>query len=82
MKRLLATVAVVLVSSGAALASTGYTTLPSNVVWQIQSVVPGADLSNLTTAQYAQFVSLFSSQEAMGGGDDTAGQIKAILANS
>jgi hypothetical protein len=79
MKNLLVTAAVVLASAGAALASTGYTTLPSSDVWQIESVAPNADLSNLTTSQYARFVSLFS--ESDNAGNDTAGQIKSILSN-
>ena len=82
MKRLLATVAVVLVSTSASFADTGYNQVSSNIASQVQMLVPGADLSNLTTAQYAQLVSLFSNSENYGAGEDPAGQIKAILGNS
>jgi hypothetical protein len=82
MKRLLASVAVVLVSTAASFADTGYNQVSSNIASQVQTLVPGADLSNLTTAQYAQLVSLFSNSDNYGAGEDPAGQIKAILGNS
>jgi hypothetical protein len=82
MKRLLASVAVVLVSTAASFADTGYNQVTSNIASQVQALVPGADLSNLSTAQYAQLVSLFSNSDNYGAGEDPAGQIKAILGTS
>lgn len=53
--------------------------LSSAIQSQILSWVPDADLSNLSTSQYARIVTLFSKSENLRAGEDPAGQIKVIL---
>ncbi len=53
--------------------------LSSAIQSQILAWVPDADLSNLTTSQYARLVSLFSNSDNLNAGEDPVGQVKVIL---
>jgi hypothetical protein len=53
--------------------------LSSAITAQIIQLVPDADLSNLTNAQYAQLVSLFANSDNLSAGSDPAGAVKAII---
>jgi hypothetical protein len=79
MKRFILATALVAASAFGAVAQEAPVALSSAIQSQILTMVPGADLSNLTNAQYAQLVSLFSSSDNLGSGDNPAGAIKAIL---
>jgi hypothetical protein len=79
MKRIALVAALVAASSVGAFAQQAPVPLSSAIQSQILSWVPGADLSNLTNAQYAQIVSLFSSSENLRSGNDPVGQVKVIL---
>ena len=79
MKSFVLATALVAVSSFGAFAQTSPVALSSAIQSQITTMVPGADLTNLTTAQYARIVSLFSSSDNLRAGNDPAGQIKVIL---
>ena len=80
MKRFIIATALTLAAASSAMATSTQTTLPGTLQFEIRALVPNADLSNLTTAQVAQFYGLFSSSDNSGSGNDTAGQIRAILA--
>lgn len=56
--------------------------LPASITSQILSVLPGADLSSLTNAQYAQIVGLFSNAENTRTPSDIAQGVKVILSNA
>jgi hypothetical protein len=79
MKRFLLASALIAAAATGAVAQTTSVALSSAVESQILTWVPGADLSNLTTSQYARIVSLFSSSENLRTGNDPVGQIKVIL---
>ncbi len=79
MKRILLASALIAASVTGAVAQTAPVALSSAIQSQIQTWVPGADLSSITTAQYAQIVSLFSSSDNLRAGNDPSGQVKAIL---
>jgi hypothetical protein len=79
MKRFLLASALIAAAATGAVAQTSPVALSSAIQAQIQQWVPGADLSNLTTAQYAQIVSLFSSSENLRAGNDPQGALKVIL---
>lgn len=53
--------------------------LSSAITSQILNWIPEADLSNLTNAQYARLVTLFSSSENLRSGEDPANQVRVIL---
>lgn len=79
MKRIILASALMAAAATGAYAQTAAVALSSAIVSSIEQLVPGADLSNLTSAQYGQLVALFSSSENLGAGEDPAGQIKVIL---
>jgi hypothetical protein len=79
MKRIVLATALVVASAAGAFAQSAPVALSSAIQSQIQMLVPGADLSNLTNAQYAQIVSLFSNSENLSAGSNPAGAVKAIL---
>lgn len=79
MKRFLLASALIAVAATGAVAQTSSVALSSAVESQIMTWVPGVDLSNLTTSQYARIVTLFSSSENLRTGNDPVGQIKVIL---
>jgi hypothetical protein len=79
MKRIVLASALILASTVGGFAQSASTQLSSAIQFQIQNWVPGADLSNLSTSQYARLVMLFSSSEDLRNGNDPAGQVKAIL---
>jgi hypothetical protein len=79
MKRFILASALIAAAATGAVAQTSPMALSSAIEWQIRAWVPGADLSNLTSSQYAQIVSLFSSSENLQTGNNPAGEIKVIL---
>ncbi|MBA3910912.1 MAG: hypothetical protein C0524_13820 [Rhodobacter sp.] len=79
MKRIVLATALITASAVGAFAQTSPVALTSATASQIMQLVPGADLTNLTTSQYAQLVTLFSSSENLRAGEDPASQIKIIL---
>lgn len=79
MKRIVLATALVAASGFGAFAQTAPVALSSAIEFQVQQLVPGADLSNLTNSQYARLVSLFSKSENLRAGEDPANQIKIIL---
>jgi hypothetical protein len=79
MKRIVLASALVAASAFGAVAQESPVMLSSAIQSQILTMVPGADLSELTTSQYARLVTLFSTSENLRVGNDPAGQIKVIL---
>lgn len=79
MKNIILASVLIAASSVGAFAQSSPVALSSNITTQIMTWVPGADLSNLTTAQYAQIVSLFSSSENLSNGSNPIGAVKVIL---
>ena len=79
MKRIVLASALVAASAFGAFAQSAPAQLSAAVQAQILSVVPDADLSNLTAAQYAQLVTLFSNSENLSAGANPNGAIKAII---
>ncbi len=79
MKRFALVTALVAATASGAFAQQAPVQLSSAIQSQILAWVPDADLSNLTNAQYAQLVTLFSNSENLGAGDNPAGQVKVIL---
>lgn len=79
MKSFILASALIAAAATGAVAQTAPVALSSAIESQILTMVPGADLSNLTTAQYAQIVSLFSNSEDLSAGSNPAGAVKAIL---
>lgn len=53
--------------------------LSSAIQSQILQWVPDADLSNLTSVQYAQIVSLFANSENLSAGANPKGAVEVIL---
>ena len=79
MKRIALVAALVAVSATGAFAQQAPVQLSAAIQSQILSWIPDADLSNLTNAQYAQIVSLFSNSANLSAGENPAGAVKAIL---
>lgn len=80
MKRLLIASALIAATSGAALAQeAALVPLSSAIQAQILQWIPDADLSNLTSAQYGQIVSLFSNSENLSAGSNPKGAVQVIL---
>jgi hypothetical protein len=79
MQRFILASALVAASALGAVAQEAPVALSAAITSQILSMVPDADLSNLTNAQYAQIVSLFSNSENLSSGANPAGAVKAIL---
>jgi hypothetical protein len=79
MKRFILASALIAAAATGAVAQTSSVQLSSAIENQILQWVPGADLSNLTTSQYARIVSLFASSDNLRTGNDPIGQVKVIL---
>jgi hypothetical protein len=79
MKRIVLATALIAASAFGAFAQTSPVMLSSAIESQIMTMVPGADLSNLSTSQYARLVTLFSTSENLRTGNDPVGQVKVIL---
>ncbi len=79
MKSIALATALGIASATGAFAQQAPVPLSSAIESQILAWVPGADLSNLTNAQYAQIVSLFANSDNLRAGDNPAGAVKAIL---
>lgn len=79
MKRFILASALIAAAATGAVAQTAPVALSSAIEAQILTWVPNADLSNLTNAQYAQIVTLFSNSESMSAGNNPSGAVKAIL---
>jgi hypothetical protein len=79
MKRFILVSALIAAAATGAVAQTSPVALSSAIESQVLTWVPGADLSNLTTSQYARLVTLFSSSENLRTGNDPVGQVKVIL---
>jgi hypothetical protein len=82
MKSLVLAAAMTLAVASGTLAQTSSVQLSSAIESQILQWIPDADLSSLTTMQYAQIVSLFASSDNLRTGNDPAGQVKIILSNA
>ena len=79
MKHFILASALIAAAATGAVAQTAPVALSSAIESQILTMVPGADLSNLTNAQYAQLVSLFSNSDDLSAGSNPTGAVKAIL---
>jgi hypothetical protein len=79
MKRIVLAAALVAASAFGAVAQEAPVALSSAIQSQILSLVPGADLSNLTNSQYAQLVSFFADSENLNTRAGAAQDIEAIL---
>ena len=79
MQHLLLASALVFITGFAAVAQEAPVPLSAAITSQILRLVPDADLSSLTNAQYAQLVSLFSNSENLSAGANPAGAVKAII---
>jgi hypothetical protein len=79
MKRILLATAIVATTAAGAFAQSTPAMLTSAIEAQIMTYVPNADLSNLTTSQYARLVSLFSSSDNLRAGENPTGAVKVIL---
>ena len=79
MKRIVLATALVAASAVGAFAQTSSVALTSAVQSQILTLVPGADLSNLSTSQYARFVTFFSDSENLRTRADVVSEIEIIL---
>ncbi|MES2844281.1 MAG: hypothetical protein V4747_04565 [Pseudomonadota bacterium] len=80
MKRILLATALTIATVASASAMTMTPTgLSSNVVSEIQRLVPGADLTNISTAQLAEINGLFANSDNLNAGNNPRGALKAIL---
>lgn len=79
MKSLVLAAVVVAASAFGAAAEQAPVPLTASLSAKIMSLVPDADLSNLTNAQYAQLVSLFANSENLSSGANPVGAVKVIL---
>ena len=79
MKHFILASALIAAAATGAVAQTAPVALSSAIESQIMTMVPGADLSNLTNSQYARLVTLFSSSDNLRTGNDPVGAVKVIL---
>ncbi len=79
MKSIVLAASILSLTALATFAQTAPVALSAAIQAQVVALVPGADLSSLTTAQYAQFVTLFMNSDNLSAGENPAGAIKAIL---
>ena len=79
MKRIILASAIVAASAFGAVAQEAPVALSSAITSEIVSLVPGADLSNLTNSQYAQLVSCFNDSENLRTRSSATQGIEAIL---
>jgi len=82
MKNVALATALVALSAVGAFAQQALVALPSSIAAQITTLLPGADLSSLTTSQYAQIVSFFADSENTRTASGTAQGVQAILSNA
>lgn len=82
MKRIALVAAVVVTAASGAFAQQATVPLSSAIQSQIAARVPGADLSNLTSKQYARLVALFSNSDDLRPGNDLTGAVTAILTSA
>jgi hypothetical protein len=82
MKRIALIAALASVTATGAFAQQAPVALSSAIQSQIAMLVPGADLSSLTNAQYAQLVTFFADSENLRTASGTAQGVKAILSNA
>jgi hypothetical protein len=76
MKRIILASIVALSAATGAFAGNG---LSSAIAVEVNRMVPGADLTNLTLSQIARLESLFVNSENLRSGENPAGQIQVIL---
>ena len=79
MKTLMITTALILATASTAMATVASTALSATTKADVQTFVPGVDLSNLTSAQVAQFNALFVNSDMLRAGENPSGAIRAIL---
>jgi hypothetical protein len=82
MKRIALVTALVAATAGGAFAQQSPLALSSAIQSEILAVLPGADLSGLTTAQYVQLNLFFSNSENTRTASDVAQGVKVILSNA
>lgn len=82
MKRIALVTALVAATATGAFAQQAPVMLSSAVQSEILAVLPNADLTSLSNAQYAQIVSLFSNSENTRTPSDISGGVQAILSNA
>ncbi len=82
MKRFIIATALTLAAASSAMAAGYGSSLPATTQVEIRALVPDADLSNLSVSQIARFADLFSNSDNRRAGENPAGTIRAILANS
>ena len=82
MKRIVLATALVAVTAAGAFAQQAPVALSSAIQSEIMSVLPNADLSNLTNSQYAQIVTFFADTENTNTAWGTAQGVKAIQSNA
>jgi hypothetical protein len=76
MKRIILASIVALSAATGAFAGNG---LSSAIAVEVNRMVPGADLTNLTLSQIARLESLFVNSENLRSGENPSGQIQVIL---
>ncbi len=64
MKALLVTTAIAMATAGSAFAMITANDLPAQVRWEVQRLVPNADLSHITKAQAARIRTLFGDPDS------------------
>lgn len=79
MKSIVLASALVALTTVGAVAQQAPVALPSSITSQILTLVPSADLSSLTNAQYAQLVTFFADSENLRTRAGAAQGIEAIL---
>ncbi len=79
MKRFFLASVLIAASVAGANAQQATAVLSPSIQAQVLAMVPGADLSNLTSSQYARLVVLFSNSKNLSAGDNPSGAIKVIL---
>ncbi len=68
---------IIALSAGTAAFATGG--VSSAIAVEVNRLVPGADLSNLTSSQAGRLHALFAKSENLRSGENPAGQIMVIL---
>jgi hypothetical protein len=79
MKHIVLAAALVAASAAGAFAQTAPVMLSSAIQSEIQNLVPGADLSNLTNSQYARLVTFFADSENLSTRAGATQGVKTIL---
>ena len=82
MKRIVLATALVAAAATGAFAQQAPVQLSAALQSEILTVLPSADLSSLSTVQYAQLVSVFDNSENTRTASDVAQGVKAILTNA